>query len=196
MEKEFQKRFSLSVPFIDDPSHEAYIEQNFVNQIEFISEGFNRCCFQQFQDEVADKIGKESAKTLLSIDAESFTGVFLPIEIEPVRIDFPRYEESLKTTLNRLLFSMLRTLVEIKSFPEKIDCASLFDLAKELVLFAGETNLPTDNQQLEKLARECWGVFWKNNKNAPVGVSVKFTFSQMMTAVNIALKNKYPLWCN
>jgi hypothetical protein len=196
LEKEFQKRFSLRVPFIEDPAHEAYIEQNFVNQIEFISEGFNRFCFRQFQREVAKTIGRERAKTLLWIDAESFTGVFLPLEIERVRIDFPQFEATLKMTLNRLFYSMLKPLVGTKSFPGKIDCASLFDLAGELVLFAREANLPVESRELEKLARECRNLFWTNNKNVPNWISVKFTFSQMMTAVNIALENRYAVWCN
>ena len=190
--KEFQEKFSFEVPYIKEPTREEYFEQKFDLKIGFSSSGFNRFCFKEFQNEVIKKIGKDKAKSILWIESETFTGVFLPLDIEPTRIDLPNFKRAIK----RRIFSLLgKFIFRNKPFPKKIDCASLFELKRELELFARTAGLPTENKALEELDSECWRTFWKLKNKTSSWVSGKYTFSQMMLAVNEAIKHNYPLWC-
>ena len=188
--KEIKRRYGLEIPILEE-RYSNIIEDDELDKPQTPSwyEGIDIADFEALQETASKEIGQDQAKHLLWIRAKTFFGVYLPINIEPIRLELPKIQQSKVKFIKRVL----RYILRVRPRPSEIDCASLYELKKELDLFATKMDLPTEKTKLESLSFDFSMIFLQTKKITALKC-VKYAYAQLMLATKFAVEHNYPLW--
>lgn len=143
----------------------------------------------QLQERAGEEIGARNLEHLLSVNEETWFAVYLPINVEPTKIPMPARPEEF------LLKRLLKGQPKLLPYPPEIKCMSLFELKKELEMFATKLNLTIEVNELKTLKQSLRGrVLGYESPDASREDEEVFTYAELMLAAKFAIEHNYPLW--